>query len=49
MAWILLTVAGLFEVVWSFAMKQSQGFTRLGPPVITTAPRIVASALRRAP
>lgn len=45
MAWILLTVAGLFEVVWSFAMKQSQGFTRLGPSVITIAAMIVSFAL----
>lgn len=45
MAWILLIVAGLFEVVWSFAMKQSQGFTRLGPSVITIAAMIVSFAL----
>ncbi len=31
MAWILLFVAGLFEVVWAYFMKQSAGFTRLGP------------------
>ncbi len=29
MAWILLLVAGLLEVVWAFMMKQSDGFTRL--------------------
>ena len=28
MAWIFLTIAGLLEVVWAFAMKQSHGFTR---------------------
>ncbi|MDK8872602.1 multidrug efflux SMR transporter [Paracoccus sp. SSJ] len=28
MAWIYLGVAGLFEVIWAFAMKQSDGFTR---------------------
>ncbi|MET0856363.1 MAG: SMR family transporter, partial [Telluria sp.] len=31
MAWIMLVVAGLFEVVWVFSMKQSEGFTRLIP------------------
>ena len=35
MAWIVLFVAGLFEVVWAFAMKQSDGFSRLWPSVVT--------------
>lgn len=35
MPWIVLTVAGLFEVVWAFSMKQSAGFTRLGPSIVT--------------
>lgn len=35
MAWIVLVVAGLLETVWAFFMKQSAGFTRLGPSVIT--------------
>ncbi|MCJ2012255.1 quaternary ammonium compound efflux SMR transporter SugE [Methylobacterium sp. J-076] len=34
MAWISLIVAGLLEVVWASAMKQSHGFTRLWPTVI---------------
>jgi quaternary ammonium compound-resistance protein SugE len=34
-AWILLVVAGLLEVVWAFAMKQSQGFTRIAPSIVT--------------
>ena len=29
MAWIILIIAGLLEVVWAFTMKQSEGFTRL--------------------
>ena len=33
MAWFLLIIAGLFEVVWAFLMKQSDGFTRLWPTV----------------
>jgi len=28
-------IAGLFEVVWASAMKQSQGFSRLWPSVVT--------------
>ena len=35
MAWIALIVAGLFEIVWAYSMKQSDGFTRLWPSLIT--------------
>lgn len=35
MAWICLTLAGLFEVVWAATMKESHGFTRLIPSIIT--------------
>lgn len=33
MAWGLLVLAGLLEIVWAFAMKLSQGFSR---PVAST-------------
>jgi quaternary ammonium compound-resistance protein SugE len=32
--WLILLIAGLFEVVWAFAMKQSDGFTRPWPTTI---------------
>jgi len=32
-AWIVLLVAGLFEVGWAVALKYTQGFTRLWPTV----------------
>ncbi len=35
MAWIMLFVAGVLEVVWAYSMKQSEGFTRLLPSVVT--------------
>ena len=35
MAWMLLLVAGLLEIVWAFTMKLSQGFTRPGVSVVT--------------
>ena len=35
MAWILLFAAGLLEIVWAFTMKRSEGFTRLGPSIVT--------------
>jgi quaternary ammonium compound-resistance protein SugE len=33
MAWILLIVAGLFEVVWASLLGATKGFTRLWPSV----------------
>jgi quaternary ammonium compound-resistance protein SugE len=35
MAWFSLVVAGVLEVVWAYFMKQSHGFTRLTPTVLT--------------
>ena len=34
MAWIVLAAAGLLEIVWAVAMKQSAGFTRPLPTVV---------------
>lgn len=34
MSWIFLLIAGLLEIVWAVAMKQSAGFTRLWPTAI---------------
>lgn len=35
MSWIYLVFAGLLEVVWAYSMKQSAGFTRLVPSLVT--------------
>ena len=35
MAWAILILAGLFEVVWAYSMKMSAGFTRLMPSIVT--------------
>ena len=35
MAWIYLLLAGVFEIVWATAMKESAGFTRLWPSLVT--------------
>ncbi len=45
MAWILLGIAGAFEIIWAFFMKQSDGFTRLVPSVITIVTMIASFAL----
>ncbi len=43
--WIYLIIAGLLEVVWATAMKRSDGFTKLGPSVVTIVAMIVSFAL----
>ncbi|PZN28205.1 MAG: quaternary ammonium compound-resistance protein SugE [Proteobacteria bacterium] len=45
MAWISLLIAGILEVVWAFYMKQSEGFTRTVPTVITLVAMIISFAL----
>ena len=35
MAWIHLLIAGLLEIVWAYSMKQSAGFTRPLPSLVT--------------
>lgn len=45
MAWSMLIVAGLLEVVWAFSMKQSEGFTRLWPSAVTLGAMVVSFAL----
>ncbi len=35
MAWIYLTIAGLFEVGWAIGLKYTEGFTRLWPSLWT--------------
>jgi quaternary ammonium compound-resistance protein SugE len=45
MAWFILLIAGLFEILWAFSMKQSEGFTRLWPSVVTLAGMAVSFAL----
>lgn len=37
MGWIVLVVAGLIEIVWAVGLKQTEGFTKLWPSVITIA------------
>lgn len=35
MPWILLALAGVLEIVWAVGLKQSEGFSRLVPTIIT--------------
>lgn len=54
MTWVVLFIAGLFEVAWALALKESHGLSKLGPTVvflITLAVSMVllALALRELP
>jgi len=42
MAWILLVLAGLFEVGWAIGLKYTEGFTRLWPTIWTALAMIVS-------
>ncbi len=45
MAWFTLLLAGLFEIVWAFAMKQSEGFTRPLPTIIMAVAMVLSFGL----
>ncbi|MBA3624420.1 MAG: quaternary ammonium compound efflux SMR transporter SugE [Methylibium sp.] len=45
MAWVLLVLAGLFEIGWAIGLKYTEGFTRLWPSVGTIAAMIVSLGL----
>jgi quaternary ammonium compound-resistance protein SugE len=45
MNWILLVVAGLFEIGWAIGLKYTDGFTRLWPSVWTVAAMVISLAL----
>jgi quaternary ammonium compound-resistance protein SugE len=53
-AWLLLVVAGIFEIVWALGLKYTQGFTRPLPTLATVAAMgisffLLAQALRLIP
>ncbi|GAB3376035.1 quaternary ammonium compound efflux SMR transporter SugE [Lysobacter rhizosphaerae] len=45
MPWIILILAGLFEVGWAIGLKYTEGFTRLWPTVGTIAAMAVSLGL----
>lgn len=54
MAWLALVCAGLLEIVWATALKQSDGFSRLWPSVVGVGGALasfvlLAVALRQLP
>ena len=45
MAWVILVCAGLLEIVWATALKQSDGLSRLWPSVIGIGGAVLSFAL----
>ena len=45
MSWIILLLAGLFEIGWAVGLKYSDGFTRPLPTLLTVSAMIISVAL----
>ena len=45
MPWIILVLAGLFEVGWAIGLKYTDGFTKLWPTLGTVAAMLVSLGL----
>ncbi len=45
MAWIVLFVAGLFEIGWAVGLKYTDGFTRLWPTLGAAASMVISLGL----
>ena len=42
MAWVVLTVAGLFEIGWAIGLKYSHGFSRPVPSLLTVVAMVMS-------
>ena len=45
MAWVVLIIGGVFEVVWAYAMKQSHGFTKVWPGAVAVGGVVLSLTL----
>jgi quaternary ammonium compound-resistance protein SugE len=45
MAWVVLVIAGLFEVAWAIGLKYTEGFSRFWPSAGTVAAMVVSVVL----
>jgi quaternary ammonium compound-resistance protein SugE len=45
MYWMILVVAGFFEIAWAVGLKYTEGFTRLVPSVLTAGAMLVSIVL----
>jgi len=44
MYWIILFIAGLFEIAWAVGLKYTEGFSKFWPSVFTVACMIISMA-----
>ena len=45
MAWAILILAAIFEIIWAYSMKMSEGFTKLTPGIVTIVFMILSVVL----
>lgn len=45
MSWLILTLAGIFEIGWAIGLKYTDGFTRFWPTLGTILAMVVSLAL----
>lgn len=45
MSWIILVLAGVFEIGWAIGLKYTDGFTRLWPTVGTAGAMLISLGL----
>jgi quaternary ammonium compound-resistance protein SugE len=45
MGWLILFLAGLFEIGWAIGLKYTEGFSRLVPSVLTVGAMIISIVL----
>jgi len=45
MSWVILFIAGLFEVAWAIGLKYTDGFSKLWPTVGTAAAMLISVVL----
>jgi quaternary ammonium compound-resistance protein SugE len=44
-AWTALVLAGAFEILWAYGLKQTDGFTRFWPSLVTVLSIVLSFAL----
>lgn len=40
--WVILIIAGLFEILWAIGLKYTDGFTKLTPSILTILSMLVS-------
>ncbi|MBB3209517.1 quaternary ammonium compound-resistance protein SugE [Rhodopirellula rubra] len=45
MAWVILVIAGLFEIAWAIGLKYTEGFTKPLPTILTITAMVISMTL----